>query len=126
MFWRTTPRLCASCTPSGPSRSPWPARANSTLGKIDHENSAASRYHHPALGLRDAFENHSVRPEPELRCYGLVHGAVTTERLELTANEVRVLLLILGVDLDALGLERKDQAAVRAVVKKLRGKPHHD
>jgi hypothetical protein len=45
------------------------------------------------------------------------------ERLEeLTANEVRVLLLILGVDLDALGLERKDQAAVRAIVKKLRGR----
>ncbi len=38
----------------------------------------------------------------------------------LTDNEVRVLLLILGVDLDALGLERKDQGAVRSVVKKLR------
>lgn len=38
----------------------------------------------------------------------------------LTDNEVRVLLLILSIDLDALGLERKDQGAARSVAKKLK------
>lgn len=42
--------------------------------------------------------------------------------IDLTDNEVRVLLLILGVDLDALGLERKDQGTARSVAKKLRAK----
>jgi hypothetical protein len=40
----------------------------------------------------------------------------------LTENEVRVLLLILGVDLDAFGLERKDQTVVRAILRKLKVK----
>jgi hypothetical protein len=35
-------------------------------------------------------------------------------KVELTPNQVRVLMLVLSVDLDALGLERTDQAAVRA------------
>lgn len=42
------------------------------------------------------------------------------KEIRLTPNEVRVLLLILGVDMDALGLERADQGAVRAVAKKLK------
>lgn len=40
--------------------------------------------------------------------------------ISLTPNEIRVLLLILGVDLDALGLDTKDHSTVRSVVRKLK------
>jgi hypothetical protein len=45
---------------------------------------------------------------------------VKTKTPTFTENEVRVLLLILGVDLDALGLDRKDQPAARSAMKKLK------
>lgn len=44
-----------------------------------------------------------------------------TKVVALTDNEVRVLLLLLSVDLDALGMERKDQGPARTVAKKLKG-----
>lgn len=39
--------------------------------------------------------------------------------IKLTATEIYVLKMILGVDLDALGLNRKDQKAARSALKKL-------
>ena len=39
--------------------------------------------------------------------------------IELTSAQIYVLKLILSVDLDALGLEKKDQSVARAVRNKL-------
>jgi hypothetical protein len=39
--------------------------------------------------------------------------------LNLSERERDVLMLLLRVDLDALGLERKDQAPARAILKRL-------
>jgi len=40
--------------------------------------------------------------------------------LKLTERERDILMLVLRVDLDALGVERKDHAALRMVLKKLK------
>lgn len=40
--------------------------------------------------------------------------------LTLTERERQVLMLVLRVDLDALGVERKDQSAIRAILKRLK------
>ena len=39
--------------------------------------------------------------------------------VDLTANEVRVLTMLLRLDLDAIGFEPKDQKTLRAVLRKL-------
>lgn len=40
--------------------------------------------------------------------------------LTITENESRVLKILLSVDLDALGLERRDQGPARSVLRKLK------
>lgn len=44
--------------------------------------------------------------------------------LTLTERERAVLILILSVDLDALGVERKDQAPARAILRRLKADKH--
>jgi hypothetical protein len=43
----------------------------------------------------------------------------TLKTLELTNKQRYVLMLLLSIDLDALGLEKKDQATARAIRAKL-------
>ena len=43
-----------------------------------------------------------------------------TYALTLTERERDILMLVLRVDLDALGVERKDQTALRAILKRLK------
>ena len=42
-----------------------------------------------------------------------------TYALTLSEHERDILMLVLRVDLDALGVERKDHAALRAILKRL-------
>lgn len=43
-----------------------------------------------------------------------------TYALTLSEHEHDILMLVLGIDLDALGVERKDQTALRAILKRLK------
>jgi len=60
------------------------------------------------------------RPKPDWLLDCRLNMELQMLALNLTEKERLVLEIILRVDLDALGLDRKDQPAARSVLKKLK------